>query len=420
MLGAWYDSTLTSMPQVRAMPENIAADVASIQAISSVPTILEAVVAITGLRFACIARVTPESWTTCAVIDQIGFGLMPGDSLDVVTTLCGEVRETGRAVIIDNVSEDPKYRDHHTPRIYGFQSYISIPVHWSDGSYFGTLCALDPLAANLSNTATIASMTLFSQLISKSLETERRLSESQSALLSERDTAELREQFIAVLGHDVRTPLASIVLGTELLQREQLGEKAAGIVERMRRSATRITGLVNDVMDFTRGRMGGGLALNLRNQSNLQQLLEQVIAELRGAYPEREIQTSFHLNGSVYCDGERVQQLLSNLVMNALVHGDAARPVSVGALSQHGLFELRVTNAGAAIGETTIAQLFKPFWRAARTAGSEGLGLGLFIVSEIARAHGAKLEVSSTDVATCFTFRMKGGESVERRRIARD
>ena len=401
------------------MQTTLADDIAAIQAISSVPTILEAVAAMTGLRFACIARVTADSWTTCAVLDRLDFGLKVGDGLDVGTTLCEEVRDTGRAVVIDHVAEDATYRDHHTPRIYGFQSYISIPVLRSDGSYFGTLCALDPLPAKLSNTATVASMTLFAQLITKHLETEAQLEASQSALVSERDTAELREQFIAVLGHDLRTPLSSILLGTELLRNDQLSPKSASVVERMRRSALRISALANDVMDFTRGRMGGGISLHLVNDAGLQPALEQVVAELRGTFPEREIRVDLAVGNVVYCDTQRLQQLLSNLLKNALVHGDPSLPVTVRGGARDGRLELQVANGGAAIAAPTIDQLFKPFWRASGKAANEGLGLGLFIVAENARAHGGQIDVVSTADETRFTFIMKAGASVERRRVAR-
>ncbi|MDM5178290.1 GAF domain-containing sensor histidine kinase [Massilia sp. DJPM01] len=401
------------------MQTEIAADIAAIEAISSVPTILEAVAAITGLRFVCIARVSADAWTTCAVLDRLGFGLKAGDGLDLATTLCQEVRDSGRPVIIDNVSADARYRDHHTPRIYGFQSYISLPIQRADGSYFGTLCGLDPLPADLSNTATVASMGLFAQLISKHLESELKLSESQSALLSERDTSELREQFIAVLGHDLRTPLSSILLGAELLKREPLSAQAAGVVERMRRSALRMSTLVNDVMDFTRGRMGGGIALNLHSDAGLQQSLEQVVAELQGAYPEHRIAQDIDVPGCVYCDSGRIQQLLSNLLKNALVHGAREEAVLVRAIARGGELEISVANGGPAIAPATIGQLFKPFWRAAGHAASEGLGLGLFIVSEIARSHGGTLEVTSENGATRFTFRMRAGEPVERRTVVR-
>lgn len=396
-----------------------ATDIASIQSISSVPTILEAVAALTGLRFVCIARVTDDAWTTCAVLDKAGFGLKVGDGLDVATTLCEEVRDTRRPVIIDQVSCDPRYKDHHTPRIYGFQSYISIPVMRPDGGYFGTLCALDPEPAHVSGAATVASMSLFAQLITKHLETETRLSESQVALLSERETSELREQFIAVLGHDLRTPLGSILLGADLLQHENLSPKGSSVVARMRRSAQRMAGLVNDVVDFTRGRMGGGIAVDLRHETALQAPLMQVIEELGGHYPQRTIEVDFKLDIPVYCDVKRIQQLLSNLLKNALVYGDAARPVLVRCGSQNGIFELSIVNHGPDITQATIDQLFKPFWRATSHASSEGLGLGLFIVSEIARSHGGDLDVDSSDQTTRFTFRLKGEQFVERRHAAR-
>jgi len=226
-----------------------AGDIASIQSISSVQTILEAVAALTGMRFVCVARVTDNTWTTCAVLDRLDFGLAVGDELDIATTLCHTVRNTGCAIAIDDVSADPTYRDHPAPRRYGFQSYVSIPVLGPDGEYFGSLCALDPVAAHVSGLATVASMTLFSQLITKHLETESRLMQSQVALLSERETSGLCEQFIAVLGHDLRTPLGSILLGADLLQFENLPPRAISVVERMKRSAQRMAGLVDDAVD---------------------------------------------------------------------------------------------------------------------------------------------------------------------------
>ncbi|MFL6657213.1 MAG: ATP-binding protein [Massilia sp.] len=408
------------MRQASVTGTDLAKDIAAIQAISSVPTILEAVAALTGLRFVCIARVTADSWTTCAVLDGLDFGLKVGDALDVTTTLCELVRDTGQPVIIDEVASDPQYREHHTPRIYGFQSYISIPVFRPDGSYFGTLCALDPIASKVSDPATVTSMTLFAQLITKHLETEHRIAETQVALLNERETSELREQFIAVLGHDLRTPLGSIMLGTELLQREPLSVKATNAVQRMRRSAQRMASLVNDVVDFTRGRMGGGIALDLRQETALLAPLMQVIEELRSAYPERTITVDFTLDMAVYCDVRRIQQMLSNLVKNALVYGAQDAPVLVRCSSQNGIFELSIVNHGPAISQSTIDQLFKPFWRASSHASNEGLGLGLFIVAEIARSHGADLAVDSSADATRFTFRLKGESFVERRRSQRN
>jgi signal transduction histidine kinase len=389
------------------MQDGVLHDVAAIQAIGAVPTILETVAAITGLGFVCIARVTKDSWTTCAVLDKLNFGLKVGDGLDVTTTLCDEVRDSGRAIIIDCVSSDGTYRDHHTPRIYGFESYISIPIFRQNGEYFGTLCGLDPKPMTLSTPAITSSMTLFAQLISLQMEADAQLADTRGLLADERETAELREQFIAVLGHDLRTPLGSILMAVEVGKRKEPDSAMRSLLDHIGRSAHRISALVDDVVDFTRGRMGGGIALELRREDNLHLAFAQVVEELRGLHPERRIVARLEPIATLLCDRGRMAQMLSNLLNNALVHGDPARPVEVTASEENGVFQLTVTNAGPRIPDEIRRQLFKPFWRGSVKVSREGLGLGLFIVSEIARSHGGSIEVLTSDKATSFIYKVR-------------
>lgn len=388
------------------MPDSLSSHVREIQAIAAVPRMLETVAALTGLRFVCIAHVTHTSWTTCAVHDQLGFGLVPGAALDVTTTLCKEVRDSRKAVVIDCVRDSDCYRDHHTPRIYGFQSYFSIPIFRPDGFYFGTLCGLDPDPAKLSEGPTIPALTLFAELVSRQLETERSLSAARTALLSERDTAELREQFIAVLGHDLRTPLSAILTGAELLARRHDDPMTRQVVERMRGSALRMAGLVDNVVDFTRGRMGSGLALDMALHAGVDQVLEQVIDELRSVHPGRVIASSIAPGLALHCDSQRLAQLLSNLVKNALVHGAEGCPIAVRANVDDSRFLLEVRNQGPALPDNIVAQLFKPYWRARSRSGDDGLGLGLYIVDQIAQGHGGTIGVNSGDGSVAFTFTM--------------
>jgi signal transduction histidine kinase len=388
------------------MELGLQADLATISRISAVPTILEAVSELTGLGFVCVARVTADSWHSCAVLDRLNFGLRVGDSLDVTTTLCEEVRDTNSAIIIDSVRDCEKYRDHHTPRIYGFQSYFSIPLYRPNGEYFGTLCGLDPAAASLTNKVTTNTLTLFAELISRQLANEVTLNETQTALSNANETAELREQFIAVLGHDLRTPLGAVVNGIEVL-RLRLPDAYVPLLNIMDRSCARIACLINDVTDFTRGRMGGGISLNLRDEVNLHRTFTQVIDELKEIHPDRQILASIADDIQLHCDPVRMGQLLSNLVKNAIVHGAAAEPVEVRIGLGGDGFELSVTNGGPALQSDVISQLFKPFWRAKSGKTKEGLGLGLFIVSEIAKSHGGTLRVTSSDTATSFIYRVQ-------------
>jgi signal transduction histidine kinase len=389
------------------MQETLQRDIAAIQAMGAVPTILETVATITGLGFVCIARVTQNSWHACAVLDKLNFGLKVGGELDITTTLCEEVRDTGKAIIIDHVSENATYCQHHTPRIYGFESYISIPIFRQDGSYFGTLCGLDPKPAELSTQEITSSMTLFSQLISLQMEADTQLEDTRGLLADERETAELREQFIAVLGHDLRTPLGSILMAVEVGKRKEPDSAMRALLDHIGRSAHRISALVDDVVDFTRGRMGGGIALELRREDNLHLAFEQVIEELRGVHPERRIVARLQPIASLLCDRGRMAQMLSNLLNNALVHGDPARPVEVTVSEANDVFQLTVTNAGPRIPDEIKRQLFKPFWRGSVKIAREGLGLGLFIVSEIARSHGGSIEVLTSDVSTSFIYRVR-------------
>src|SRR5258708_29924874 len=243
------------------MTTDLRADIAAVQGIAAVPRILELVCRSTGMGSAAVARVTEQRWVCCAVRDEIEFGLVPGGELEVETTICHEIRQSHEAVVIDNVADDDAYCGHHTPAKYGFQSYISMPIILADGTFFGTLCAIDPRPARLNTPQTVGMFKLFAELIATHLEAVDRLAASEARPLSERETSELREQFIAVLGHDLRNPLASIAAGTKMLARE--GSKAAtrGNLGLMQKSGAPVSALICKVPGFARGPLGDGNTL---------------------------------------------------------------------------------------------------------------------------------------------------------------
>ena len=227
---------------------------------------------------------------------------------------------------------------------------------------------------------------------------------SDTALSAHREDAELREQFIAVLGHDLRNPLASISAGTQLLQKTKLNERAEAVVIMMQKSIVRMASLIDNVLDFARGRLGGGITLTLSAQS-LEPALQQVVAELQSTHPETMIKTDFAFTKPVTADPIRIGQLLSNLLGNALTYGLAGEPVTLVVKTEE-QFELAVCNAGKPISAVAMERLFYPFSRGEVRPSQQGLGLGLYIASEIAKAHGGKIDVTSTPELTCFTLRM--------------
>jgi len=382
-----------------------------IEAISRIPvinSILEVVCRTTGMGFAAVARVTDTKWVACAVKDDISFGLKPGGELILETTICHEIRQSEQGVIIDHVDEDPYFRTHHTPLQYGFQSYISIPIKRKDGTFFGTLCAIDPTPHKLNTPETIGMFTLFSDLISQHLSNLDDLVETTARLDEERQTAELREQFIAILGHDLRNPVSAVSNVSQLLMRMPLDERMARLAKILKDASFRMKGLIDNVMDFASGRMGGGIML-VKDDNDIEQTLKNIIEELSIIYPDSKIEQSFELNEPVNHDGKRIAQYLSNVLANALTHGKKDEPVKVTAISSNGLFTLLISNNGSKIPEVAMAYLFQPFARGNIKKGQQGLGLGLYIASQIANAHNGSIEVSSTDKETSFTLRMPIG-----------
>ena len=393
-------------PAPDADAASIAQDIAAVARIEAVPRLLKVLCETTGMGFAAVARVTDEKWVACAVEDLVAFGLVPGGELPLKTTLCHDVRSTDAAIFIDHASQDPVFCSHHTPRIYKIESYASVPIKLPNGEYFGNLCAIDARPRSMREPRVVAMFELFAQLIALQLESDRQRDRTESLLMDERAAGELREQFIAVLGHDLRNPLSAITMAATLMQ-TKAHDPAAVIAsgQRIERSARRMSGLINDVLDFARGRLGSGIGIEFAETATLGHSLEGVVAELREAHPSREIASDIALDGPVRCDPERIQQLLSNLLANALAHGLASAPVGVHAAFDGADVVIEVHNAGEPIPADRLDKVFAPFWR--RTAAREGLGLGLYICSQIARSHGGRLSVSSAALdGTTFTARL--------------
>jgi sigma-B regulation protein RsbU (phosphoserine phosphatase) len=229
---------------------------------------------------------------------------------------------------------------------------------------------------------------------------------AEEAVRLEREISELREQFIAVLGHDMRNPLASIASGMRLLGKEPVSERGRRVIELVEGSVIRAAGLIDNVLDFARGRLGGGLTLMRNANEPLEPVLRQVVDELRSIAPDRVVLADYDLDDPVDCDRGRIGQLLSNLLGNALTHGAKDQPVRVSAKTDSGALAISVSNGGAPIPAATMAQLFQPFFRGQVRSNRDGLGLGLHIASEIAKAHGGRLDVLSNDAETRFTFVM--------------
>ena len=290
------------------------------------------------------------------------------------------------------------YETHLAPllRLQGFVNELAFDLLRADGSKI-------PIIANAAEKRdaegrhSFTRITLFKAVERRSY--ERGLidarSKAEAAVGVSMETAALREQFIAVLGHDLRNPLAALAAGVGLLdKKELLTERGHLIVAEMNASLARANDLVANLLDFARGRLGSGLALSRNADEPLTPVLQQVVSEIRAIAPEREILADFSIAEPVDCDRGRIAQLTSNLLSNAITHGAIEVPIRIDARTDAKHFSLSVANGGTPIPAEARQQLFQPFFRGAVRRSQQGLGLGLFIVNEIAKAHGGTMEVS--------------------------
>lgn len=238
-------------------------------------------------------------------------------------------------------------------------------------------------------------------------ENARKIQEAvQFKLNIEKEAVELREQFMAVLGHDLRNPLAAMKSGVRLLQSEELSERGSKIVALMDQTADRAIQLVNDIMDLARVRLGGGIELEMDANADMTRLLQQIVDEHCSAYPEQIFKFESKITRSFPFHPSRMGQLIGNLIGNAVSHGEKNSPIEITGITKDNRFELRISNHGNPIPKEIKRHLFKPFFRGEMQSSNQGLGLGLHIASEIAKAHGGRLSVISKDRLSTFVFKM--------------
>ncbi|WP_421053188.1 PAS domain-containing sensor histidine kinase [Leisingera sp. D0M16] len=230
--------------------------------------------------------------------------------------------------------------------------------------------------------------------------------EQEAHLASNKQEARFREQFIAVLGHDLRNPLSAVGATLRLLENEPQSAKALEILALGRQSVSRMSVLINDILDFARARLGNGIEINRSQTAALRPVLSQAVEEIRLANPDTPLHEEYSFRDPLDCDPERIAQLVSNLLSNAVTHGTPGKPVTVTARDDGDAFTLSIANAGNPIPQQTMELLFEPFTRAETRESQNGLGLGLFIAQQIAKGHGGLLTAQSDEQQTVFTLRM--------------
>jgi signal transduction histidine kinase len=213
-----------------------------------------------------------------------------------------------------------------------------------------------------------------------------------------------KHMFLGILGHDLRNPLSTILTTARMMAMREPRADDGKKLRRIISSGDRMRRMVDQILDVTRAKLASGIAIQCREDQDLVALVSRIVDEVRAAHPDRVIELATDSAVEARVDPDRFEQVVSNLLGNAVTHGDPAQPIRVGLIRRGHVTALSVHNRGAAIHPTFMPLLFDPFKRGGQPQGrSEGLGLGLYISQCIVAAHGGKIEVeSSTELGTRF------------------
>jgi signal transduction histidine kinase len=396
--------SITAPPEADSEAAALAKDLAALTRLDSINSLLSTLCKATGMTLIAIVRAGTQGGAVCAVMDD-GSRTRFRQATHTPSTL--EYLRKWKSEAATDESRNPYMQSIQGAAATAIESQARATVRLPDGRLFGEIRGVRTGPATVILPAAGSLFQVFADHIGLLLHQELRQGTETVALLDERAASELREQFIAILGHDLRDPLQAISSIGELLERRTTDPGTAQLAARMRSSTRRMSALIDDILDFARTRLGSGLGMDMRDTNDLDQALTAVSRELQDGHESRRISTHIAIGRTVRCDVGRLQQLVSNLIGNALKHGFKDSTVRFSATADEEYLVLEVWNDGVPIPAELVDTLFQPFWRNPLNRHRDGLGLGLDICRQIVSAHHGMVTVRSEPAfGTKFTVRL--------------
>lgn len=382
-------------------PEHLQ-EVRKVLAIPIVPTLMEVCCQATGAGFCAIARVTEDNWICCSVRDGIGFGMQPGDELVIEKTFCNTVRQTGREVVFNSVQAPGAYNQHPIALLYEIESYISVPIYRRDGSFFGTLCALDRKSVEMETDRVVRMFRLFAELISFHLETANLLQQNADTLsLLHRELASSRDeirQYQYISNHNLLETLRKMRVFSSMLMtaaKNKEIESLRAYARKLNNNAQRFSMMLKDLTDYS--------ALNMLSPwfepVSLQLVVETVIRQLQRALLQKKIQVNVKFLPTVLAIPVQMEQLFQHLVEHAISNTEkenthihitadpydkkefAAAPVPINPAEY---WLLTVADEGRDLHAGELEKIFDLF---NGPASQGGMGVGLAYCKKIIQNH---------------------------------
>jgi signal transduction histidine kinase len=314
---------------------------------------------------------------------------------------CGTAAWRRQTVVVTDIATDPLWESYRPIALaHGLRACWSVPILALDGDCLGTFAFYyrEPRQPTAEDLAVIQSAATLAGIVLE----RQRLEESRRALMQElRETVQFAELFAGILGHDLRNPLNTLAVGTQLLQSRVKDPSAARVLERMQSSHKRMSRMVDQLLDLTRARAQRSMPMQ-RTALDLAELVKSVVDEMRLAFPTRAVELHTDGDGRGEWDPDRLGQLVSNLVGNALHHGEASSGIRVHVDGRSPREVVLRTHNRGTIPAEQLETLFDPFRRGANRGTHDGLGLGLTIAKLIVEGHGGRLIAESDASGTTF------------------
>ncbi|KUM34161.1 GAF domain-containing protein [Pseudomonas sp. EpS/L25] len=378
------------------MPSQTSSAIESIELLASldaITTLLRVVCDLSGLKFAAVAEVSEQRWTACAVHDRLDYGLAVGTELELEATFCSHVRSSHDPVIIADVAQDPAYCDHPLPQLYGWGSYVSLPVFRPNGTFFGTLCGFDRVPAPLlAQPSTIVTLEGFARLLGELIAHEEQRRDETPGPRSDSDLQALREQLLALLDDDLHRPL------------QRLSHAAAAWAEQLpavhpwQAEARQLARRSADGADFVRARLGHGPLLKPTLVNGVNEAFEALIGELVVRCPDRRFSTALPASpGALRLDLPHLLRALEAVLEFGVAGSAPGGVIHLQGEIKERTYRLQVEYPGPPLEAATLPQLFQPRLVTSGTDASPRLEVGLYLAQEIVRGHGGVLTARTQD-----------------------
>lgn len=385
-------------------------DFEAVRQISIVPTMLDVVCRITGMGFAAVARVTEDRWLACSVNDQVNFGLAEGGELKIETTICNEIRDSKKEVVFDNVIEDEIFRHHHTPKMYGLQSYISFPIILKNGEFFGTLCAIDSKPASVNRPEVRGTFKLFAELLAFHLDSMALIDRSQSALqetnkqLNYSNTE--NQLYRQISGHNIQEQVRKIALFSDILATNTKSldiDKIQNTAEKINNISVELSNMIHYVTKYS--------ALNSSTTESgpidLNEILSNVCIELADDLGSKRISVTKATLPVITGIPLQLKELFLHLINYAIVFSTEdsstavniyAREIDSNKINQLSpeqkklkFCEIHVEQTGVEADTDHIENVFDIFLHLSGKQSTTQYGAGLAYCRKIVQSHGGSI-----------------------------